>query len=40
MKMDAITPTMIEAFLYSLIKQGYKHTTINDYYENIQNNDD
>jgi len=32
MKMDAITPSVIEAFLDSLIKQGYKHATINDYY--------
>jgi len=31
MKLDAITPTVIEAFLDNLIKQEYKHTTINDY---------
>jgi hypothetical protein len=32
MKMDAITPAVIEAFLDSLIKQKYKNTTINGYY--------
>jgi len=32
MKMDAINPAVIEAFLDSLIKQEYKNTTINDYY--------
>jgi hypothetical protein len=32
MKMDAITPVVIEAFLDSLIKQKYKNTTINGYY--------
>jgi integrase len=32
MSMDAITPAVIEAFLDSLIKQGYKNTTTNGYY--------
>ncbi|GBU28509.1 integrase [Treponema sp. R8-4-B8] len=32
MRMDAITPAVIEAFLDSLIKQKYKNTTINGYY--------
>jgi len=36
MKMDAITPAVIEAFLDSLIKQDYKNTTINDYYSTFK----